>query len=282
MLLRGDAFLREARAEGRAVPAFVTYNLEQVQGVVAAGEALDRPVMIIAGSSAFAYAGRSTLARLALDAAAASSVPVGVHLDHCRSVEEIEFCLDQGYSSVMFDGSHLPYDENVATTARVVESAHRVGAWVEAELVGIAGDEDVSTDAVATAMTDPATAAQFVDATGVDALAVAVGNVHGFTSRAPRIDLERLARIAERVAVPLVLHGASGLDDDVLARCVASGVAKVNVNAELRRAYLDAFVAQPDALAAGDLVACLRYARDAVAQSATRIIRALDHSARGE
>ena len=143
-------------------------------------------------------------------------------------------------------------------------------------MVGIVGDEDRSSDALATEMTDPGQAADFVARTGVDALAVAVGNVHGFTSRPPQIDLVRLEEIARRVAVPLVLHGASGLGDEVLAGCVARGVAKVNVNAELRRAYLAAMSSSTDATAAGDLVTCLGAARDAVAATATRIIRVLD------
>lgn len=276
MLLRAPTLLADARRARRAVPAFVAYNMEMVQGIVAAAESTRRPVMVIAGSRAFRFAGLRPLAALALDAARESPAAVGVHLDHCRSVEEIETCLALGYSSVMFDGAHLAYEENLALTRRVVAAAHDVGATVEAELVGVAGDEDVSSDAVATSMTDPDQAAAFVAATGVDALAVAVGNVHGFTTREPVIDVARLARIADLVAVPLVLHGASGLSDDVVRRCVAAGVAKVNVNAELRRSYLAAVASRGDALATGDLVACLTSARDAVAASAVRMIRVLE------
>ncbi len=275
MLLRGSSFLSEAREQSRAVPAFVAYNLEMVQGIVAAAEATEKPVLIIAGSSAFALAGLQPLASIALAAAQESTVAIGVHLDHCRRVDEIETCLALGYSSVMFDGAQLSYVENLTQTSSVVGAAHGVGAWVEAELVGIAGDEDRSSDALATEMTDPGQAADFVSRTGVDALAVAVGNVHGFTSRPPQIDLARLEEIARRVTVPLVLHGASGLSDEVLAGCVARGVAKVNVNAELRRAYLAAMTSST-AAAAGDLVTSLGAARDAVAATATRIIRVLD------
>lgn len=276
MLLHGTSFLVAARQARRAVPAFVAYNMEMVQGIVAAAESTERPVIVIAGSSAFHFAGLRPLAALALNAARESRVAVGVHLDHCRSIDEIETCLDLGYTSVMFDGADLSYEENVALTKAVVGAAHEVGAWVEAELVGIAGDENVSTDAVATSTTDPDQAAAFVAETGVDALAVVVGNVHGFTSRAPVIDFARLEKIADLVEVPLVLHGASGLSDEVLSRCVATGVAKVNVNAELRRSYLDAVVSMSDASTAGDLVACLESARDAVATTAARVIRILE------
>ncbi len=136
----------------------------------------------------------------------------------------------------MFDGSSLPIDENVRATRQVVEAAHARGAWVEAELAGIAGDEDASGEATAGAMTDPAVAADFVARTRVDALAVAIGNVHGIPSAPVTLDLERLAAIADAVAVPLVLHGASGLDDGQVLAAIELGIAKINVNTELRRA----------------------------------------------
>ena len=277
MLLRGSSFLVEARLERRAVPAFVAYNMEMVQGIIASAEQTERPVILIAGSSAFRFAGLRTLATMALDIASDSSAQVAVHLDHSRSIDEIETCLDLGYSSVMFDGTHLSYEENVSLTKSVVSSAHEVGAWVEAELVGIAGDEDVSTNAVASSMTDPQRAREFVAETGIDALSVAVGNVHGFTSQSPMIDFKRLSKVASLVRIPLVLHGASGLGDQVLSQCVAAGVSKVNVNAELRRTYLDALgAAQTGNTMSRDLVAYLQSAREAVTASAARIIRLIE------
>lgn len=277
MLLRGSSFLLQARKAQQAVPAFVAYNMEMVQGIVASAEQTERPVILIAGSSAFRFAGLRTLATMALDIARDSNAHVAVQLDHSRSIEEIETCLALGYSSVMFDGTHLSYEENISTTKSVVSAAHEVGAWVEAELVGIAGDEDVSTDAVASSMTDPQQALEFARETGIDALSVAVGNVHGFTSQSPVIDFERLNEIASLVRIPLVLHGASGLGDQVLSQCVAAGVSKVNVNSELRRAYLEALgTVQADNTADGGLVSCLLLAREAVTASATRIINLLE------
>lgn len=276
MLLHGVSALLDARRAGRAVPGFVAYNLETAQAVAAAAERTGMPILIQAGSSAFRHAGMRELASLCLDVARHSDAQIGVHLDHCRSLEEIEACLELGYTSVMFDGSHLPYEENVAVTRCVVERAHAARAWVEAELVGTAGDEDVSTGATATVMTDPAQAARFVEATGVDALAVAIGNVHGFTPTEPRIDYERLQAIRGITEVPLVLHGASGLARSTLCACVQRGVAKVNVNTELRAAYLDAFAAAlPDARATVDLAGALAAAREAVAQAAVAIIGSL-------
>ncbi|WP_329340493.1 class II fructose-bisphosphate aldolase [Streptomyces sp. NBC_01352] len=285
MLLTGPEGLKAlttAYETGRALPGFVAYNLETVQGIVAAAEANpESPVLIQAGSSAFKHAGRDALTRLALDAAAASPAPLGVHLDHSRDLDEITACLRAGYTSVMIDGSHLPFAENIALTREAVRRARDHGAWVEAELGALAGDEDVSTNATAapTAMTDPAQAAEFVVETGVDALAVAVGNVHGFTTHPVRLDLDRLAAIHSTVPVPLVLHGASGLPEDQLLAALPRGVAKINVNAELRRAYLQAVNTQlPTALPVSDVVSLWSAARDAVAETATRIITQLTQS----
>jgi ketose-bisphosphate aldolase len=240
MLARGPALLHDARAAGRAVPAFTTYTLESTRAICAAAERTGLPVIIAAGSSSFRGVGRELLAAAALAAARAASVPVGVHLDHSTDPDEIAACIALGYSSVMIDGSHLPFEANVAVTRAVVEQAHRAGVWVEAELAGVAGDEDASSNAVAGELTDPAQAAEFVRRTGVDALAAAVGTVHGFTTVPVHIDFERLRSIERSVPVPLVLHGASGLDPGELIAAVAAGIAKVNVNAELRRGYLAA------------------------------------------
>ena len=276
MLLRGLAALADAANSHRALPAFSVYNLETVQAIVVAGERTGLPVIVNAGSSAFRHSGRNELASLALDAAASSSTPVGVHLDHSRSLEEIFACLELGYTSVMIDGSDLAFSDNVRLTKQVVERAHDMGAWVEAELVGLSGDEDVSTNAVSSAMTDPALAEEFVAATDVDALAVAIGNVHGLTSTSPVLDLERLEEIGRRVNIPLVLHGASGLPHEMVLACLDRRVAKVNVNAELRRAFLGGVEeALPKALEVNDLVAVLGAGREAVSEVATGILRLL-------
>lgn len=173
-------------------------------------------------------------------AAGQSTTPVGVHLDHCRHLEQIRVALDLGYSSVMVDGSHLPFEENIALTAEVVALARGYDAWVEGELEAVPGDEHRSTNAASGTMTDPEQARTFAQETGVDALAVAVavGNVHGFTASPITLDVERLQQIAARWPPPLVLHGASGVEAGPLTRAVAAGVVKVNVNTELRRAFL--------------------------------------------
>ena len=277
MLLRGTEVLTTALAEHSAVPAFATYNLEMVQTVVAAAEQTGRPVIMLAGSSHFHHAGRSALISLALHAAHESTAMVGVHLDHCRDLAEIEQCVRAGYSSVMVDGSQLPFEDNIALTRAAVALAHPAGAWVEAELGAVPGDEDVSTDAAPSqTMTDPLEAAEFVERTGVDALAVAVGNVHGLTSTPVSLDLERLGSIRDAVTVPLVLHGASGLPEAQLSGAIRCGVAKININTELRQAYLAAVqTALPQVLDTHDSVALWRAGREAVTAAAVRSIQAL-------
>jgi ketose-bisphosphate aldolase len=240
MLARGPQILLEARAHGRAVPAFTTYTLESTRAICDAAERTGLPVILAAGSSSFRGSSRAMLAAAAVAAASEASVPVGVHLDHSTDLDEIRACLELGYTSVMFDGSHLPFDENVALTRTVVAEAHAAGVWVEAELGGVAGDEDASTGAVSGELTDPGQAAAFVERTGVDALAAAVGTVHGFTTAPVQVDVDRVRAISTLTGIPFVLHGASGLSDPQLAAALAAGVAKVNVNAELRRAYFAA------------------------------------------
>ena len=240
MLARGTGLLTDAQAERRAVPAFTVYTLESIRAVCDAGERAGLPVILQAGSSSYRETSRPALAAAALAAARAASVPVGVHLDHSTDLAEIRDCLALGYTSVMVDGSHLPFAENVALTRTVVAEAHDAGVWVEAEIGALAGDEDTSTGAAARALTDPAEAAAFVERTGVDALAAAVGTVHGFTATPVHVDVDRLRAIAELTNVPQVLHGASGLSEPQLRAAVDAGVAKVNINAELRRAFLTA------------------------------------------
>jgi ketose-bisphosphate aldolase len=240
MLSTGTRTLYEAWRRRGAIPAFTTYTLESTRAICDAGAAAGSPVILQAGSSSFAAVGRSMLAASALTLAQESPAPVGVHLDHATDLTEVRACIDLGYTSVMIDGSHHSFEENVEMTSLVVDEAHRRGVWVEAELGAIAGEENISGVAIASELTSPEAAAEFAQRTGVDALAVAIGSVHGISDQPVHLDLSLLDRIARVVAVPLVLHGASGLDDAELRAAVRGGVAKVNFNAELRRAYLGA------------------------------------------
>ncbi|HEY5272358.1 MAG TPA: class II fructose-bisphosphate aldolase [Acidimicrobiales bacterium] len=247
--------LQHARARCVAIPGFSTYTLESTRAICDAGTEAALPVILQAGSSSFTGVGRALLARAALTMAEESPSPVGVHLDHSTDLAEISACIQLGYSSVMIDGSHRSFEENVQVTALVVAEAHAKGVWVEAELGAIAGDENVSSAAVAGELTSPEAAAEFVERTGVDALAVAIGSVHGISDHPIHLDLDLLARIARLVSIPLVLHGASGLDTEELRIAVQIGIAKVNFNADLRRAYLGALrdaieVSEDDVVAA--------------------------------
>lgn len=276
MIARGVEPIRRARDEGWAIPAFSVYNLEQTLAVCRAAEAADLPAIIQAGSSAFRYAGRASLAELVLAAAGDSPAEIGVHLDHAVELDEITDCLARGYSSVMYDGSALPLEENIRRTRAVVEEATKHGAWVEGELAGFSGDEDESGEVAAGAHTDPDAAVRFVEQTGVSALAIAIGNVHGIPSAPVELDLGLLAEIRDRVSIPLVLHGASGLPDEELRGAVELGVAKVNVNTELRRAFRAALLRTAEQPPTGDgLAPLLEPAIEAVCQVALAKLRAL-------
>lgn len=240
MLAPTAELLQVARQAGYAVGAFNVYNLEGVKAVIAAAEAERSPVMLQIHPQAFAHGGAS-LVSLCLTAAEEATVPAAVHLDHSTSAAAIRRALAASFSSVMADGSHLAYAQNVAFTREMATLAHEAGAAVEAELGRISGTEDGLTVAEFEArFTDPERASYFVEETGVDALAVCIGNVHGSYPGEPQLDFERLAAIAARVDLPLVLHGTSGLPDEMIQRSVALGVTKFNVNTELRRAYLAA------------------------------------------
>jgi fructose-bisphosphate aldolase class II len=159
---------------------------------------------------------------------------VAVHLDHCLDTAMLERCVEAGFTSVMIDGSRLPFEGNLALTQAAVAAAR--GVAVEAELGGIAGEEDRSgaLETMAIPMTDPDQAEAFARESGIDSLAVAIGNAHGFYNGEPRLDFQRLAALSRAVPVPLVLHGASGISDAGLRRCIELGIRKININTEIR------------------------------------------------
>jgi tagatose 1,6-diphosphate aldolase GatY/KbaY len=240
MLAPTADLLQQASDDGYAIGAFNVYNLEGVRAVVQAAEAGRSPVMLQLHPKALEHGG-APLVALCLKAAEEAAIPMAVHLDHSTSRAAIRSALAAGVSSIMADGSHMDYAENVAFTREMSELAHRQSATVEAELGRISGTEDgLAVADLEARMTDPDQAVDFVAHTGVDALAVCIGNVHGAYPGEPRLDFDRLAAIRERVSVPLVLHGTSGLPDALITRAVKHGVCKFNVNTEVRAAYLEA------------------------------------------
>lgn len=231
--------LDKAEKGGYGVGAFNCNNMEIVQAIVAAAEAEKAPVIIQASQGAIKYAGLEYIISLVKLAANKASVPVALHLDHGMSFEQVIRCIRYGFTSVMFDGSKLPLEENIAMTRKVVEIARAVGVSTEAELGKIGGTEDdvsvLDKDAM---MTDPAEAKKFVEETGVDSLAVAIGTAHGQYKFDPELDFERLIKIKGLVNVPIVLHGSSGVPDKDVQKAIALGIRKVNIDTNIREAFV--------------------------------------------
>jgi tagatose 1,6-diphosphate aldolase GatY/KbaY len=229
--------LGRARGAGRAVGAFTCYDLLGLEAVVRAAESRRAPVIVLVSPSIFSTRGAERLVRAFAAAAKGSSVEVLVQLDHARDERLIERAVDCGVNAVMADGSKLPFAENLAFTRTVAGSMHPRGVGVEAELGRVEGHEDEAGETLSGALTEPGEAEWFANETGVDCLAVAVGNVHGHYSGAPELAWARLEEVGGRISVPLSLHGASGLPRATLERAVSLGVTKFNVNTELRAAY---------------------------------------------
>ncbi|MEW8973581.1 MAG: tagatose-bisphosphate aldolase subunit GatY [Tissierellaceae bacterium] len=227
--------LIKARGEGYAVPAFNIHNLETAQVVVETAAKMKSPVILAATPGTMNYAGRAYIQAIAEIAARENDIPIALHLDHHETVESIEESLRLGTKSVMIDGSHLTFKENIALTKKIVDKANVYDATVEAELGRLVGQEDdmivESEDAV---YTDPDAAREFVERTGVDSLAVAIGTGHGVYETKPNIDFKRLEKIVSLVDIPIVLHGASGVSEEDIQKCIALGCAKINIATELK------------------------------------------------
>jgi fructose-bisphosphate aldolase class II len=222
-----------AYAKGRGVGAFNVIQLEHAEAIIAGAEAADLPVIVQISENAVRYhGGLAALGTAALILARDSKLPVVVHLDHAEDEDLIEEALELGFMSVMFDGSKLPWEENLARTAAVAKLCHRAGASVEAELGEVGGKDGAHAPGV---RTDPDEATRFVAATGVDSLAVAVGTSHAMADRSAKVDLELIAALTAAVPVPLVLHGSSGVDDAGLQAAVRAGIRKVNIGTRLNQ-----------------------------------------------
>lgn len=238
-LVTSKEMLLKAQQGGYAVGAFNVENMEMVKAVIAVAEELNAPVMLQTTPSTIKYGTVETYAAIVAAEAKKASIPVCLHLDHGNSYELAMQCLENGYTSVMIDGSHEDFEGNISVTRKVTEAAVEKGIPVEAELGKVGGKED-DLEAEADTNTDPMEAKEFVERTGIDSLAVAIGTAHGFYVGTPVLDKERLSEIRKVVEVPLVLHGASGLTDQDVRDCVSRGICKVNFATELRKAYTDA------------------------------------------
>jgi fructose-bisphosphate aldolase, class II len=276
-----EEIIGPARDAGRGAGAFNVIGLEHAEAIVAGAEAAGSPVIVQLSENCVAYHGAlDPIGRALMAIAAAAAVPVAPHLDHATSAELVRAAVGLGFGSVMYDASTMTYAGNVESTAAVAAWCHERGVWVEAELGEVGGKDGVHAPG---ARTHPDEAAAFVAATGVDALAIAVGSSHAMLTRDAVLDLDLIASLRCAVPVPLVLHGSSGVSDGMLAAAVAAGLTKINIATQLNKVFT---AAVREGLA-GDpaLVDPRRYlqaGRAAVSAEVTRLLAVLEGGMRGE
>lgn len=222
------ALLEQASRENRGVGAFSVGNMEMVKGAVKAAEELETPIILQIAEVRLKHSPLALMGPMMVQAAKEAKVNVAVHLDHGLTIETVKRALELGFTSVMFDSSTYPFEENIERTRQVVNLAKRYGATVEAELGLVGGSEDGSCDH-GIRCTDPDDAKIFCERTGIDALAVAIGNAHGDYPAAPKLAFDVLERIHENTNVPLVLHGGSGITDEDFQKAISLGIVKVNI-----------------------------------------------------
>lgn len=238
-LVTTGGMLKRAQDGHYAVCAFNVENMEMVMAVAEAAEELKAPVIMQTTPSTVKYAGLDYFLANVKAAAARAGVPIAMHLDHGSSFGLAMQALRVGYTSIMIDGSHEGFEENIAVTKAVVDACSPSGIPVEAELGKVGGKEDDLDGGEGNGLTDPLEAREFVERTGVSSLAIAIGTAHGIYRGEPKLDQERLSQIREVVDVPLVLHGASGVPDEAVQEAIRRGICKVNYATELRIAYSD-------------------------------------------
>lgn len=263
-------YFQAARAGGYAVGAFIADTLDTMEAVADACSQAGLPAVMMAGMATVRFLGPERYVDLCRSVGRGRSIPVYAHLDHCTDRDLLLRCAEAGFDSVMFDGSQRPFAENVAICSELAKKCHIRGALLEGELGVIAGQEEHVESAVSR-FTDPALAEEFVRRTGVDALAVSVGNAHGLYQGAPELQFPLLEELARRCAIPLVLHGGTGIPGADLRRAVSMGVCKINVGTELRRAYMDA-VRDYAAQEGGTAIGLSQAIRDRVRPAAARYL----------
>ena len=235
-LVTSEQMLLDAQKGGYAVGAFNVENMEMVKAVIQAAEEMKAPVMLQTTPSTVKYGTLETYFAMVAAEAKKASVPVCLHLDHGNSFELAVQAMKVGYTSVMIDGSHESFGENIRLTKSVADACAPSGVPVEAEL-GKVGGKEADLDGGAGGYTEPSEALEFADKTGITSLAVAIGTAHGVYKGEPKLDLLRLSEIRKVVSVPLVLHGTSGVPDETVTECVSRGICKVNYATDLRIAF---------------------------------------------
>ncbi|MDQ1912774.1 class II fructose-1,6-bisphosphate aldolase [Paenibacillus sp. GD4] len=240
-LISSTAMLQAARRNRYAVAAFNVHTLEMLQAVVEAAAETQSPLIIQSTVGTVKHLGPDYIAAAATVAANRTGLPIALHLDHCTDFSLIVQCIRAGYTSVMIDASMHPFEVNVEQTRRVMEVAAAAGVNVEAELGKVGGvEDDIVVDERDALLADPEECSLFIERTGVPTLAPAIGTAHGIYVGEPNIDFARIAQIAERIEVPLVLHGGSGIPAEQVKKAVSLGMAKMNIATELRIAFSDA------------------------------------------
>ncbi|GAB2717401.1 class II fructose-1,6-bisphosphate aldolase [Paenibacillus thermoaerophilus] len=239
-LVSMNEFLPQAKAKKFAVGQFNMNNLEFAQAIVEAAMEEKSPFIFGVSEGALKYMGIEFTVAIARAAAEKSGLPIALHLDHGSSFEVAMKCIRAGFSSVMFDGSHYPFEENIRLTKEVVKAAHAMGVSVEGELGTIGGvEDDISVDAAEAALAKPEEAIRFYEETGVDCLAIAVGTAHGMYAGEPNIRFDIIEKVSQAIPVPIVLHGGSGVPDEMIKKSIEAGVGKINVNTENQVACTD-------------------------------------------
>ncbi|MBB5335517.1 tagatose bisphosphate family class II aldolase [Pectinatus brassicae] len=251
-ILSTREMLLTAQKNNYAVPAFNIHNMETMQVVVDVARKLRSPLIIAATPSTVEYADRDYIVAMAQAAARQTDIPLAIHLDHHEEINDIERSIDAGFRSVMIDASKKPFEENIEIVKEIVAYAHKYDTTVEAELGKLVGQEDdLIVDENDSAYTDPEAAVEFVEKTGIDSLAVAIGTAHGLYKGTPKLDFDRLQQIRSEIDIPLVLHGASDVPDEFVKRTISLGICKVNVATDLKIPFSDAvksyFLENPDA-----------------------------------
>ena len=238
-LVTTKELMLDAQKNHYAIGAFNAENMEMVQAIIAAAEELRAPVIVQTTPGTLKYASPAMFHAMVAAAASEASVPVVMHLDHGSSFELAMKAFRAGYTSIMIDGSHNVFEENIEITKSVVRACHAAGVPVEAELGKVGGKEDDLEGGDGNPFTDPQQAREFVERTGVNSLAVAIGTAHGLYKGTPKLEFDLLRDIRKVVSIPLVLHGASGVPEDAVRQAIELGICKVNFATELRIAYSD-------------------------------------------
>ncbi|MEK6646052.1 MAG: class II fructose-bisphosphate aldolase [Candidatus Firestonebacteria bacterium] len=250
-LVTSTEWLKKAQKEKFAIGAFNANNMEFIEAVIETAEEEKAPVFLQISQGAIKYAGLEMATAMVRTAAELASIPVILHLDHGTDFNQNVKCLRAGFTSLMFDGSALPFDENVKTTAKIAEIAHCCNIPIEAELGKVVQSKDKLTqEQIEAVMTKPEESKKFIELTKCDSLAVAIGSVHAMKTRAARLDIERLKKIRQAVDTPLVLHGSSGVALDSIQEAIANGICKVNVATQLSMSFIkgcaDALAINPE------------------------------------